>query len=172
MYCSHCSAKIEEDHIFCPTCGKRLSEQPHSSWIMVWLKRYLWALAIILITLFFYYSAASDPYDTIVSQLNAIKSNELTKAYYGYTSPSFQEATTLEAFKEYIKNHPDYSTLVKADTVDKQEEGDNATLQVMLTPVSGTPFTIEYHLVKLEDGWKISALRGVPNPAPLEEKSE
>ena len=164
MYCSHCSAKIEEDHIFCPTCGKKLSEHPDAPSRWIWAKRFMGTAALITLGWLFWTASITDPFDAVLGHLKSIGTRELTKAYYGYTSPSFQEATSLEVFKDYIKENPNFSILVKADVIQKQEEGDQALLQVLLTPLNGQPFLMEYHLVKSEDGWKISGLRQIPMP--------
>jgi predicted nucleic acid-binding Zn ribbon protein len=171
MYCTHCSAEIEEEHIFCPTCGKRLSEEPKTAKSFRWIKRLLWTLAIVALSAYLYFSSSSDPSDAVIGQLQSIGSNELTKAYYGYTSPAFQETTSLEAFKEFIKSHPDFSVLVKADVEERQEVDDKAILEMKLTPSKGAPFWVEYHLIKLEDGWKINALRQIKKSLPEENKT-
>lgn len=153
MFCSHCGFKVDSSQAICPQCGERLHADKRK--MPFWFKLLLGlALAALLLGLGLFIFE-DKPEATVESQLNALGKNQLTEAYYGYTSNLFQEATSLEKFKELIRSFPMLSHVQKIEVLRAQEEGDSATLHLSLTPLEGTPFLMEYGLDHIDGSWKI-----------------
>lgn len=65
------------------------------------------ALLFLMFLVYFFSVAHQNEEETVIkSQLEAIRENRFTEAYYAFTSKEFQKATSLDQFKRFIKNFP------------------------------------------------------------------
>ena len=93
---------------------------------------------------------------SVNSQLDALKSGDIQEAY-SFNSKDFQTATSLEAFGDFVKQHPilknfEFRSFIEIKRMDNQGTAD-ITLK---TTDSDTP--ILYQLIKENDTWKIKAM--------------
>ncbi len=97
----------------------------------------------------------SDPVEAILAHLRA---GDFTRAYYEYGSKEFQSATSLDAFREFIKAYP---ALTEHKTVSFETPSlheDAATVVAMLTSSNGTT-PVEYQLIRSGKNWKIWSMQ-------------
>ena len=107
MFCSHCSAKVEENYKFCPNCGAQLNlttssdTSPSSSNVKkkpmpFWFKilALLAVLALVGVTAGILFTESWV--DVVDHQLEALRQHDIDKAYYAYTSKDFQTSTSLK----------------------------------------------------------------------------
>ena len=162
MYCKHCGASVEGHHSFCPTCGQKLSEEPNR-FLPGWIKALI-ALALLGAAFAGYLKYnQDDPKEAIVDQLNSLKSNQYTQAYYGYASKDFQKSTPLEQFKEVIHSYPPLSQVKEINVQDQAVEDDTAHYTLNLKTDDDQSFNMEYQLVKEDGSWKIVYFRLLEN---------
>lgn len=166
MFCSHCGTKIDGGHVFCPNCGEKLPLEKEKTSTPLWLKA-LFALPFIaLITLFIYYYNDNPPVSSVEDQLEALHDHKLTEAYYGYTTTSFQEATSLEKFKEKVKSAPVLTKIKKVEVIEEKVSDDLSELKVLATTDEGQTVTIEYQLSLVDGIWKILYFKLIDNNIP------
>jgi hypothetical protein len=94
----------------------------------------------------------------IQAHLNALRSNDIDRAYTQYVSKAFQQATPLQAFRDFIKTHPiisNYKTVQFGDA--KLENGQGRILATLVSDSGNT--SIEYILIKEDNKWKIWGMR-------------
>ncbi|MCE5318530.1 MAG: DUF4864 domain-containing protein [Parachlamydia sp.] len=100
----------------------------------------------------------NDLAETIQGQLKALKGQQLTEAYYAYTSQTFQQTTSLDKFKEFIRSYPilvQFQELVLNKTT---SEGNKGAAILFLTSGGQNEAEVDYQLVKEEGGWKIEKI--------------
>lgn len=155
MFCSHCGIKVEGEPLFCPNCGERLPPRVAKSRLPLWLRGSGALVLILCLVAIYVYATRVDPLETVIEQLNALKTAQYTEAYYGSTSHDFQEATSLEKFKDVVHAFP-YLTQVKDIKLEQEEVHDQfVLLKVALTSEDDHHFTMEYQLVQDDGKWKI-----------------
>lgn len=165
MFCNHCGIKVEGDPLFCPNCGEKLPLRQVKSRYPLWL-RWLFGLAVIgLIISLFFFLTEPEPEKTVIDQLESLKNHGLTEAYYGYTSNEFQEATSLEKFKEVLRSFPYLMQVSQVKVLEQEIKDSLATLKLALTSEEGRSFTMEYQLIKDEGKWKILYFKLLKEPA-------
>jgi hypothetical protein len=100
---------------------------------------------------------------TIQDQLNAIKSGDVSRAYYAFTSKEFQDAATRDVFKKFIDNHPALINFknVTLNTVNYDKDMANAT--ATLTTNNDQKYDLDYRLVFENDKWKIFSVQFAAN---------
>ena len=120
--------------------------------------------------------------NTIASQLKAIKTGNLEKAYYDYTTKEFQKNVSLEQFKQIIRR---YTALYNNKTARfnswKIRNGKEASVKATLKGQDGSTLHAEYKLVKEGSKWKIAAIEledkttigtsASPTPTPTSQKA-
>jgi hypothetical protein len=168
MFCHHCGIKVEGEHLYCPNCGERLPSRNDKKKWPLWLRLLGGVALIALVISFFFFLIEPDPKNTILDQLRALKSRQLTEAYYGFTTRDFQEATSLEKFKEVIRSFPYLSEVKSIEVLDKEEQDAVATLKVAVTTQKGASFVMEYQLAKDEGKWKIVYFKLMRAPQAFE----
>lgn len=155
MICPKCGSSITENK--CRHCN---SNRKHRS---VWLKLIaLIAVAASLFLLVHHLLVDNDLSTPVKGQLSAIRDDQLTEAYYGYTSEDFQKTVSLEAFREFVKNYPG---LLKnrSMTIDVEQEENGFGLVKGDIKTNDSLIPVEYRLVKEKDEWKILSLQLLPN---------
>jgi len=74
----------------------------------------------------------------IEDQLTKLRSQQITEAYYGYTSKNYQSKMSLEDFRQFVKGSPVLSR-IRFFSVDNQLIDDNiAIVKERLTSVDGS----------------------------------
>jgi hypothetical protein len=163
MICKSCGAQVDDDKKFCPTCGHGMTtstSQTESS-IPRWFK-WLLGLVAILCTIGVLLSiGAEDLTDTVEKQLDDLRNNKITEAYYNFTSKEFQEATSLEQFKEFLKSFPALSENQSVRFTERKVDESVGTLEAVLTTKGGTEVKAQYRLVfdKGSSKWKIQSVQ-------------
>lgn len=94
----------------------------------------------------------------ISGQLQALRNEEVTSAYYNFTSKSFQEKTSFTEFRQFLTNFP---VLAKHDAVSFKDpilhEG-TGRIEVNLHELNDGTTTLLYLLGIEDDQWKIFGL--------------
>ena len=96
--------------------------------------------------------------EVIKSQLAAIRSFDISRAYYAYTTKEFQKTVPLDVFKQFIKK---YSVLFrnKHSTMEDVTFKNNvADYTGTLVSVDGDAYKVNIILVNVEGEWKIHSL--------------
>lgn len=162
MYCSNCGTSLTEDAQICPQCQHPVASTPvpeaKKKW-PAWLK---WMVSLIcagIILALLLAVVATDPQDSLEKHFSALKSNQITEAYYDYTTKDFQSAVALDKFKDFIKNN---ESLFKGSSPLIEEESPEGNLQVYrVTFMLGDQKAVQLdYLLKSEgDSWKIQDIR-------------
>lgn len=139
---------------FCPNCGRKLSGR---SFLYLWTGLVL--VGILALTWAGLSSYSDDNLEmAIQGQLKALKAQQITEAYYAFTSQTFQQTTSLDKFKEFVHTYPivvQYQKLVINQATSDQNKG-AATL--FLTSGGKNEAEVHYQLVKEEGAWKVDKL--------------
>ena len=190
MYCSNCGAQTNADMRFCPHCGKKIeyasgdtSHYPdthaastsRSQNTPLWFKVLIALIAVGVLIAAIAYQFSDNIQEVVDSQLDSIRDNKITEAYYGFTSKDFQNATTLETFKDFIKVHPALSQNKSFTTTSQSIKHNIGILEGTLTGDDNHQTPVEFTLIKEEGKWKIlginfASAEGITNPANQETK--
>ncbi len=123
-------------------------------------KKFLAFIGIVIAGLAIIFSLGKPVTNTIASQLNAIKTGNLEKAYYDYTTKEFQKNVSLEQFKQFIREHTAlYHNKTARFNSWGIENGKKASVKATLTGQNGSTIHAEYKLIKENGKWKIAALQ-------------
>lgn len=95
----------------------------------------------------------------VKEQLEKIKENRITQAYYDYTSKEFQATTSLEAFREFINLYPVLAKHKKFILENKSIHEHEGIVKGMLISDNLHEMDVEYRLIKEGSAWKIQSLR-------------
>lgn len=87
--------------------------------------------------------------------MQLLKQGEIEKAYQGYTAEPFQESTTLDAFKAFLKEFPVFSDYEKLDFQKLTFNNNLGTYTLKLTSKSGSKYDMKFDLIKEDGAWKI-----------------
>ncbi len=180
MFCSRCGAKIDANYKYCPNCGSQLDSASISSTpidsaqessarsdtqvvkkkpMPFWLKlaSLLAVLALIGVTAGILFTESWV--DVVDHQLEALRQNDIAKAYYAYTSKDFQSATSLDQFRHFIEAYPVFLNNQSAHFTQRSIDRNIGTLKGNLTSQDHVNTPIEYKLIKEDDKWKILSIR-------------
>jgi hypothetical protein len=107
----------------------------------------------------------------ITAQLNDIKANDATKAYYAYSSRDLQESTPVETFKAFIGALPIFTnyTDISFDQGHNQEK--LGIINVTLRDKSSSEITLEYLLIIENDKLKIFSMEVRPKQETPEKQA-
>jgi len=98
---------------------------------------------------------SEDLLKVITAQLNDIREQKTPHAYEAYTSKTFREATSGEAFDKFIHENAAFSKNASANFLRLVFNNNIGTFKGTLTTRDGVIYPVEYDLI-LEDGqWKI-----------------
>lgn len=103
---------------------------------------------------------SSEVLSLIENQVTSIQSHNLPKAYFDYTSPEFQKATSLEEFKYFIDSFPVLSknkNAIFGNLIFKRPG--IGSIQGTMTSTTGESLKIEYDLIKEGHQWKILGIQ-------------
>lgn len=174
MLCKQCGFGLGNKANFCPSCGYKVTEedrlevQPRSN-PAKWLKILSGIILAGLITIFLAILFSDNMTEVISEQLKAVKEDRLTEAYYGYTSKTFRDGTSLEQFKTFMGAYPVFSKNESVRFVDRNSEDDRGTLKAMIMDAKGIEIPVFYQLVKEDDQWHIENIKLIePTKNPLD----
>lgn len=108
--------------------------------------------------------ATSGMTDTVYDQLAAIKSGDVNKAYYSYTSKAFQKDTSLQDFKQFVNHYEALKNNKEASFKERNMTDGQGVLRGTLESDDGVVTPIEYYLIKENNTWKIIQIQ-IPSPA-------
>lgn len=91
-------------------------------------------------------------------QLKAIQEDQLTEAYYRYTSKEYQAIHSYDAFKHFIRATPLLQHYTSVDFTDLQMDGDKAKLKAILVGGGSVDATVNYQFVKEDKQWKVAEM--------------
>lgn len=114
-------------------------------------------------------SHAEDLIELAKTQLKDIQDEKLTKAYQNYSSREFKEATSEEAFREFIKRYP---ILIHYHVVSFHKptiRNGVGTLSVILQSEEIAAY-IKYYFIYEDQKWKIWSMR-ILSPSEKQEKN-
>ena len=97
----------------------------------------------------------TDPIEAILAYLRA---GDFARAYYEYAAKEFQSATSLEAFREFVKAYPALTEHSSVTFEEPTVQEDAATVVATLTSANGT-IPVEYQLIKNGRGWKVWSMQ-------------
>lgn len=164
MLCKQCGFSLSSHANFCPGCGNKITEEDRQKGLeqkhpAKWFKA-LFGLILAGLVLSIFLILFSDHLTEVVSdQLQAIKENRVTEAYYRYTSKPFQKATSLESFRQFIHSYPIFSQHKSVRFIDRESNEDIGSLQAMVLTEQGNEIPVEYQLVKEGDKWLIEHIK-------------
>jgi len=192
MFCSQCGAKIDPSSRFCSSCGAKiqptdplesnssltplqplnepvvpvtLKRRPMPTWFKILAA--LAVLALIAVTAGILFTESLV--DAVDHQLEALRKDDLPKAYYGYTSKDFQQATSPEEFRQFVQAYPILTENQSAHFTQRSVKDNIGTLKGNLTSKDHVSSPVEFKLIKEEDKWKILSIRllktSVQNPS-------
>lgn len=169
MFCKHCGGKLAENgHAFCPHCGKQGALHEEKSRLPGWFKWLSGGLLVIFSFLILTYILSPDLSDTVVQELQALKSNRITEAYYNYTSKEFRESVSLEHFRQFVQAYPFLTNQKSVALLDQKVEGNSGVLKAAITSNTGEERVIDFRLHREEEAWKISGIAlEIKNPQEI-----
>lgn len=101
--------------------------------------------------------------EVINAQLDALRKNDTSEAYYAFTSKEFKKATSIEAFTDFVKNYPIFTSNAKATIGDGFIEGNLRLIRVTLSAEKDS-VEVDYRLVKEGNQWKIWGIQIYTTP--------
>lgn len=105
---------------------------------------------------------SSDLSKTIDQQLEALKNNDIAKAYYTFTSEEFQKATSYKQFESFVLATP-ILTQEHTNSFTKLVFNNNiATFSGILTDANGVEHPVEYDLIEQDGQWKVLQILAFP----------
>lgn len=102
--------------------------------------------------------------DTVHYQLAAIRSGDLEKAY-SYTSKQFKEATSYDAFREFIDQVPALKDNESSTFTSQSIDNNEGVISGTVRSHEGTVTSIEYLLIYEDKAWRIEGIRINPSDA-------
>jgi hypothetical protein len=106
----------------------------------------------------------------IEAQLEAIRSEDLEAAYYKFSSKEFQQKTSLEAFRDFVRSNP-ILTKYKKGKYKNSQIGENQRFADLILDSDEGPYILKYKLVREGGGWKIWGLRITPPSEAADQKA-
>lgn len=169
MFCKHCGSQVDAKANFCSNCGRGLVEkegQPDSSSpsffskpVPSWFKIFLATVGAIGLAILLFVLFSEDLTDTVDGHLKALRSDHFTQAYYNYTSKDFQEAVSLEKFRDFFTQYPIFSQSDSVRFIERNVNHSKGNLDALLLNKQGIGTLAQYHLVKEGDKWKIFSIK-------------
>lgn len=110
----------------------------------------------------------ADLVNAIESQLAALRSGDLSRAYYAYTAKEFQRSTPITAFEKFVQAHPALAENEAANFTNLAFKNDIGTFQGLLTSTQGVMNKAEFDLIYEGGKWRVLSIQLFP----IDSKSE
>lgn len=164
MLCKQCGGELQQNFLYCPKCGQKIektNEIPDrpQKYSPLWFRFFIALVLVVGVFALMFELSSEDLTDTVEKQLKAIRQDQMTEAYYHFTAKSFQEATSLEHFKDFIKNYSFFSHNRSVRFIDRNVNNDQGSLEAVLTPADGKDVQVQYRLIKEDGRWKVLSIR-------------
>jgi|GEM_PF-6607145 len=111
-----------------------------------------------LLAFIFLFWKSTSPLDIVKHNLAAIKEDRLTAAYYDYTSKDFQNATSLENFRDFVQNHQEELTRYPIHLEEKSNASGKVFVIAEIENYPGPYPVIEYKMIEEGGKWKIKTI--------------
>ncbi len=180
MLCTHCGSEISENENACPNCGIALNTANHSTetkpktaqrrmplWFKIAVGVALLALIAVTVGIFFTESLV----DVVEHQMNALRNQDIEKAYKDYTSKAFQESTSFDQFRDFIEAHPLMIKSPISKFTQRSIDKNIATIKGELTSSDHVKTPIEFKVIREEGKWKILSIRLLKKQSSNKENS-
>lgn len=181
MLCLHCGTNLEKNYKYCPNCGtivppalsdissspltgenaddtglplKTVKKRPMPLWFKLVLL--IAVLALIGVTAGILFTERLV--DVIDKQLEALAKEDISKAYYDYSSKNFQAAFTLDQFRQFVDENPILTHHQSAHFTERSIKDNVSSLKGKITSPDHRETPIEYQLIKEGDQWKILSM--------------
>jgi len=109
--------------------------------------------------------------ETAEQQLAALRSGDMAKAY-SYTSQEFQNASSLEKFKDFINTVLALKDNESSFFSSRKIEGDTGILEGTLKSKDGAVTPVVYQMVKEKDEWKILNIQVTPAGGEIKQEAQ
>ncbi|MCI0416207.1 DUF4864 domain-containing protein [bacterium] len=137
--------------------------------------------AAIGIFVYYIFKVTGDPLKVVNMQLNALKENNMEKAY-SYCSENFKQITNYQSFQDFVSGNPQLKNSKEFTSNNREIEQGVAKLKGNLVSMEGSASPAEYHLVKEGRSWKVQYIdlgntglaqrQGENHPAPVTEEKK
>ncbi len=180
MFCVKCGNTLYPGSNFCSNCGHatepKSSPDPktHVKLVKKMQKGYPWWVNSLIVVLFvgliyaIYLNTYSSFPNVVEKQLEAIRSNHITEAYYHYASKEFQSRTSFVDFKKFINEHAVLKENQSFKVTKEHLHNLFASVDGVLTSRQNEKQKAQFKLVKEGDQWKILSVDLVVETTPLE----
>lgn len=169
MYCPKCGSPIDTDHSFCSHCGCSLDEwgggsqyhhesptgQPKKSQPLWFYIIVVLAFSLMIWGLYSFITGVDTLSGIAKLQLDEIKTNKLTKAYYEHTSSEFRKENTLEEFKSFIEENQALKSYLSIDIVKSEKDKKYGVVFLKLLLPGELIAKVKFEFVEEEGEWRI-----------------
>lgn len=100
----------------------------------------------------------------IESQIDTIRSGDVARAYFSYTTVDFRKITSLDDFKKFVESFPVLSNNQSFEVDDITFQHGIAVCQGRLFAADGSMLYAEYELKQEDDDWKIQGVQLFKTP--------
>jgi hypothetical protein len=150
-----------EEHLkmnACLHCGKPISKMPDEGKKTFGILVVLGLVAASLLIFLWNYLVQENPKDTIQEQWRAITAHHLTEAYYAYTSSYFQDATSLEEFKELVNYIPHPLKSNPLELFEVEDQHPFKAIEGVIQGVDPADLKIYYEMLFQDGIWKVNTM--------------
>ncbi|MDP1836234.1 MAG: DUF4864 domain-containing protein [Chlamydiales bacterium] len=102
----------------------------------------------------------TTPVEALLAYLRA---GDYTRAYYEHAAKEFQSATSLDAFREFVRAYPSLTEHKTVSFESPSLHDEAATVVAMLSSPNGTT-PVEYQLIKNGKNWKVWSMQILSKP--------
>ena len=124
-----------------------------------WLKMFFGCALVVAFIAIAVSLVASNPAETIEGQLQALRNRHIKEAYYQYTSKSFQDAVSLDHFRQFIDQYPAFTQSKSVRVISNDIENNVGSLEAALLTLHDLEFLVQYRLIKEGGKWKILSIK-------------
>lgn len=163
MNCPKCQTPSSGSLKFCPHCGEKIPERTVTTRRRFGLWIFLGALFMAAFIFITSLMTEETPLNVVKKQLKSISNNQLTEAYYAYTSKEFQASTSLDDFKKFIKSFPSLAKNYDAHLENLSDQNGLKLVKGVIKDSANHLITMHYQLIDQGDHhWKILNIKAIP----------